>query len=184
MGRRPKGLPKDISLGINRLTEKQGDLLAWVYHAGYIDASRSEVVWSAKAYLGRSPTQSEAATLTKRMQTLELHELVRRSERLVMLTEEGRWLLYAYAVEPPKNWAKQRLIASLERDKATRELEAYNDFLIATAQHCAGDSEKMTAIHEVIKPVAQSIRERQHTAIFKLEAINRIDHIRQDLINK
>lgn len=181
MGRRPKRFSESASLGPDGLTENQGKLLAWVYTAGYKDVARSEVIWSAKDYLGRSPTGSEAATLTKRMQRLVDYELVDRNGRLVSLRDEGRRMLYSYAAAHPQSWEKQVLLACLERDKASRELEAYSDFFMAAVRHCAGDVEKLEALRAAMEPVRVAIRKRQYLATLKLETAAMVEGKRHSL---
>lgn len=183
MGRRPKGLAKNIPVSLNGVTDKQADLLMWVYTAGYIDPDRSEVVWSAKEYLGRSPTGSEAATLTKRLQTLVGYDLVERRGRTLLLSEEGRWALYSYAIGSPKSRKKQMLLARLERDKAARELRACSEFFLAAAHLRLGE-DKLRAIHEAIEPVVLALKEKQHLADLKLEEAAMVEGNRNSLFAK
>ena len=107
MGRRPKNAPKDVPLGPpKKLTQKQFELLAhilsksWEVLQGHELMQRDRpVVWSPKAFLRRSATKSEAATLSVRVTALEGHGLISKSGRYVRATDDGKKLLRAYLRE-------------------------------------------------------------------------------------
>lgn len=140
MGRRPKGAPKDIPLGPNQLTEKQAHLLAWVYLEGYKELDRSEITWSPKAYLRKSPTKSEAATLSKRVNTLIEHGLLHRHGRTIEITSGGKNLLYIYALEKPDAARSKRLSIRLGLDETVQDLGAYSKVFLALTKYRGGES--------------------------------------------
>lgn len=119
---RPKGAP----FATTRLTPKQFDLLTWVYLAGYRDVGNSQITWSPQAYIGRSPSRSESATLSKRVSTLVDHELLSRWGRDLKLTNEGTRLLRLYVLENPDEPGNRILSIRLNLDEDIQTLGAYS----------------------------------------------------------
>ena len=107
MGRRPKNAPKDVPLGPpKKLTQKQFELLAHILIKSWgapqehkLTQKDRPVVWSGKAFLERSATKAEAATLSRRLTTLEHHGLVDKSGRYVRVTDDGKKLLRVHLRE-------------------------------------------------------------------------------------
>jgi hypothetical protein len=98
---KPKGLPWSH----NRLTEKQFNLLSYVFFKSCKPADTTKprqeepVIWSAKTFLGRSPTKAEAATLSRRVATLNNHGLLKKSGRMVTVTDYGKTMLRTHVLE-------------------------------------------------------------------------------------
>lgn len=109
----------------HRLTSAQMDLMIYILLSSY-DNSEGErpLIWSPKAYLGRSPTKTEAPTLSRRVSALVDHGLIKRSGREVSVTVSGRDLIRAYTVKRrhDKNLLKVRLV--LELNEIWKNLEA------------------------------------------------------------
>lgn len=107
MGRRRKGVPKDLPLGITRLTINQYTLLFHILVHTYMGPGDGKlrvwreypVTWSPKAVLGKSPTKNEAAGLSRRLSVLVKHGLVEKRGRMVNVTTYGKTMLRSYALE-------------------------------------------------------------------------------------
>lgn len=108
-------LPSDE---LQKLTEKQFDLLVWVYVAGYRTAADIHITWSPKAFLKRSPTKAEAATLSKRMKTLVERGLLTHHKRELSITDTGKLLLASYASDLVGHPVYDGLLARIEFDNA------------------------------------------------------------------
>lgn len=131
MGRPPKSL-EGIPPSLEKLTDKQAELLAWVYWEGI----GGTTLWSAKAYLGRSPTKSEAATLSKRVASLVEQGALLRNGRYIKLTQEGWVLLYNYASGNQDNPAFKALPIAMELERIGEELDDSFPDIITTAIRC------------------------------------------------
>ena len=88
----------DADGNLTRLTANQFDLLSWIFvemHLGNLEDKPLgvPVVWSPKTYLGRSPTNAEASTLSKRLGILVGYRLVIQRKRLLTVTGRGIKLL-------------------------------------------------------------------------------------------
>ena len=118
MGRRPKSAPKGAPLANFGLTQRQFELLAWVYVSGYRTSADSHITWSPKAFLKRSPTKTEAAVLSRRVKGLEERGLLTRQGRELAITDAGKVELAIYSAERPDELAHQTLLARLDFDNA------------------------------------------------------------------
>jgi hypothetical protein len=109
----------------HRLTPAQMDLMIYILLSSYenLEGERP-IIWSPKAYLRRSPTKTEAATLSRRVSALVDRSLIKRSGREVSVTDSGRELIRAYTVKRrhDKHLLKVRLV--LELNETGRNLEA------------------------------------------------------------
>lgn len=126
MGRRPKNAPKGAPLGKTGLTEKQFELLAWIYVAGYRSAADSHMTWSPKAFLKRSPTKTEAAVLSRRAKGLVDRGLLMHRGRELSITDAGKIELAVYAAERPDELLHETLLARIEFDNAVFGLGSSN----------------------------------------------------------
>lgn len=130
-------LPKDFLLD-GKLTEKQFQLLSWVYTVGFKNEYESRLVWSPRTYLGRAATPAEASTLSKRVSTLVGHRLLTQAGKEIAITEFGKSMLRVYAVEHPneQNDALKARLSLYEDTKLTsalvrtiRALGVYHPFI-------------------------------------------------------
>lgn len=130
MGRPPKAL-EGIPPALEKLTDKQAELLAWIYWKGLGEP----VLWSAKSYLNRSPTRSEAATLSKRITSLVRQNALERNVRYVKLTQGGWVLLYNYASDNQGDSALAALRIAMELERNNEGLNSFSD-IGTTALRC------------------------------------------------
>jgi hypothetical protein len=109
----------------HRLTSAQMNLMIYTLLGSY-DNSEGErpFIWSPKAYLGRSPNKTEAATLSRRLAVLVDHGLLQKSGREISMTDDGRALIHAHAEKHKhdENLLKVRLV--LELNETWKNLEA------------------------------------------------------------
>lgn len=154
MARLPKTAPKSKStrFRLSELTEKQGRLLAWVYWTG----QGKSVVWSAKAYLERSPTKSEAATLSKRVKSLVDYDVLSRSGRDVTLTPVGRKLLYEWAANKHDLPIFEGITLLLEINELMDEFDAVFNILVAGIRHLE-DEDEANALSRAVIPLRDAI---------------------------
>lgn len=160
MGRPPKAL-KGIPPSIETLTDKQADLLAWIYWEEIGGAT----LWSTKAYLGRSPTKSEAATLSKRVASLVEQGVLFRNGRYIKLTQEGWVLLYNYASGNQDNPAFKALPIAMELERISEELDSFSD-ITTTAIRCLNmgiiTQSEYEALRSALNPLWLGLSDRQH----------------------
>lgn len=168
MGRPRKGTPKDIPPDLSELTDKQADLLAWIYEA---DESR-KITWSAKAYLGRSPTRSEAATLSGRIKSLVGHGALARTGRAVELTPNGRMLLYAYAMKNRNTMRMEKLSIRLESHRIKEDIEILLDVQLISFRHLGPGDETM-ALVEALSPLRDAIGKSWDKLIERLDELKK-----------
>ena len=109
----------------HRLTSAQMNLMIYILLGNY-DNSEGEhpFIWSPKAYLGRSPSKIEAATLSRRLAVLVSHNLLEKSGREVSVTDDGRALIHAYAEENKCDVSLVKVGLVLELNETWRNLEA------------------------------------------------------------
>jgi hypothetical protein len=107
-----------MPLGKPSVTEKQFELLAWVYVAGYRSAADSHITWSPKALLKRSPTKTEAAVLSRRVKGLVDRGLLIRHGRELAITDTGKAELAIYSADRQDELLHQTLLARLDFDDA------------------------------------------------------------------
>ncbi len=124
-----------IKASPERLTPKQVDLLAHLMIRSYSSPgsggtkggppdNQQPITWSPKAYLGRSPTKSESASLSRRLSTLVERGLVSQRGRRVIPTEYGKSLLQEYVLnnEPQGGFHTLRLF--LDLDESNENMKA------------------------------------------------------------
>lgn len=127
--------PEGIASRQPLLTQKQFDLLAWVYLKGYREVGHSQVTWSPRAYMGRSLGRSEAATLSKRVSTLVDQGSLNRWGKDLKLTDLGKRRLKAYVQQNLGSPQTDILSARLELDEEIVTLEAYGQVLKALRRY-------------------------------------------------
>ncbi len=161
MGRPPKAL-KGIPPSLEKLTDNQADLLAWVYWTGLGDT----ITWSAKAYLNRAATKSEAATLSKRVRGLVDQGVLDRSGRDVKLTQEGWVLLYNYALRNQHNFRMRALPVAMELERSGQDLDSFSNIL-TTATRCLDmgviTQPEFAALRSALEPLKRGIMGRQRS---------------------
>lgn len=90
---------------LQELTPKQFELLAFVLWKSMfpkegvrrrLPRRPHPVIWSPKDFLGRSPTKSELATLSKRMTTLLGRNYLEKHGREIVVTSQGSSMMRAY----------------------------------------------------------------------------------------
>lgn len=155
MGRPPKGIPKGIPLALEKLTDRQADILVWVFQLGKGEA----VLWSAKAYLGRSPTQSEAATLSSRVKNLVEQGVLSRVGRDIELTPNGRALLYTYTMKNRDKPGLEAVSLLLEAHRIKEDLAAVSGVKAASFRHL-GSGPETEAITEALRSLNKAIAQR------------------------
>lgn len=109
----------------HRITSAQMDLMIYILLSSY-DSSEGErpFVWSPKAYLGRSPTKTEAATLSRRMATLTQHGLIKKSGREASVTDYGKALIRIHTVKLDYDEALLKVRLVLDLNESLKNLEA------------------------------------------------------------
>lgn len=127
MGRRPKDMSKSAPLDrYTPLSKNQFHLLAWVYIRGYRTAADSYITWSPKAFLGRSPTKTEAATLSRRAKGLVERGLLTRHGRELFVSDMGKQELAYYALVRSGDPQYDMLLARLNFETAAFDLGIFN----------------------------------------------------------
>jgi hypothetical protein len=106
------------------LTNNQLDLLTWIYREGYKNEDLSQVVWSARAYLGRPPTRSETSTLSKRIRALEEYDFIERDGRMLRLKNSASSVILEYVKKKPDDPEARLSAARLEWDRAQQIRQA------------------------------------------------------------
>lgn len=182
MGRPPKNAPKDAPLVLDQLTEKQADLLGWVYDKGEKNEWVSTITWSAKAYLDRSPSNSEAATLSKRVNTLVDYGLLKRQERVLELTETGTAELYRYAQKNSKSLRFRILALRLEVEKTAQEVRVLSTLNLLVRRHQlrkALTEDEVNRINRSNEPLIRVLQERMNELMTQLNLENERNDKRQ-----
>jgi hypothetical protein len=155
MGRPPKGIPKGIPSALEKLTDRQAEILVWVFQLGLGEP----VLWSPKAYLGRSPTQSEAATLSSRVKSLVEQGALSRVGRDIGLTSNGRALLYAYTMKNRDKPGLQAVSLRLEAERIKEDLAAVTGVKAASFRHL-GPGPETEIIVEALNSLTTAIAQR------------------------
>lgn len=166
MARPRKGTPKGIPPDLSELTDKQADLMAWVYEA----SGGEKVVWSAKAYLGRSPTRSEAATLSGRLKSLVGHGVLSRTGRDIEVTSVGRMFLYTYVMKNRSTWRMEKLSIRLEGHRISEEFEMLVGIQLASFRHLGPGDETMALVN-ALDPLKEAIKKSWDKLIERLEEL-------------
>lgn len=160
MGRPPKAL-EGIPPTLEKLTDKQAELLAWIYRAGL----GGPALWSAKTYLGRSPTRSEAATLSKRVTGLVEQGALERYGRYLKLTQEGWVLLYNYATGDQDSPALKVLAIAMELERIADDLDSFAD-IVTTAIRCLNTGiitqPEFETLRSALHPLRHGLSARRH----------------------
>lgn len=137
-----------------RLTRKQLSLLIHILLSQLAHSKDDEpIVWSPKRYLQRSPTKSESATLSKRLNNLVELGYVKRKGREVSVTSLGTKALLQAAKDDPKL-----------TDIASEELQA--------AIRCLVAGSHMNAIWSAIDAAKEmGVEARHHRVLQEIEGV-------------
>jgi hypothetical protein len=114
------------------------------------------VIWSTKAYLGRSPTKSEAVTLSKRVKNLVDSRVLSRSGRDIKLTPIGRRLLYEWTIGKQDIPLFEGITLLLELNELMDEATAVFNVLFAGCRHLEDEAEA-NALARAIRPLGITI---------------------------
>jgi hypothetical protein len=139
-----------------RLTDEQYALMGAIV----IETSKhggEPTLWSPRGYLGRPPTNTEGATLSRRLSALVERGLVERNGKLVRLTELGKSLLLDYAENVDTEKIKFVLIA-LEIEENLRQHK-----IIAAARDLLQERKMLRVRLDAVQGTATVLSETAHT---------------------